>query len=124
MTPQINNGTVAGSITPGQTPLRDQLSINRDGAVESLVDIQQVELRTHLKVGLQSLPAPKNDFEIVLPETDVITEGNIDGSEKYTVEDASDVDERNTEIKRVDGINITLRRIFDDVCTCPHSLAS
>lgn len=56
---------------------------------------QQLEIRAQLRAGLSSLPAPKNDFEIVVPED----EGGMEveeGSEvdPYYVEDAAEVDER------------------------------
>ena len=89
-----------GSTTPSQTPLRDQLNINPEdgiGGFESAKSArqQQLELRAQLRAGLSSLPAPKNDFEIVAPEA----EGDMDmdeGSEVDSayVEDAAEVDER------------------------------
>ena len=104
MTPQI--GTVASNAT-GHTPLRDQLSINPDESVGDMVGVdQRAELHTHLKFGLQTLPMPKNDFEIVLPETDVITEEIVANSEAYTLVDASEVDKRNAEIKRANGMYV------------------
>ncbi len=57
-----------GSSLRGATPLRDKLSINPEDGVE--MDGGQREIREMLKLGLSSLPAPKNDFEIVVPETE------------------------------------------------------
>lgn len=76
-----------------------------DSATESsdyvnTVKQQQNELRANLKVGLGSLPTPKNDFEIVLPESEAL-ERDYTGNEY--VEDSSEVDERNEQIKEVEG---------------------
>jgi hypothetical protein len=57
-----------GSSLRGATPLRDKLAINPDDGIQ--MDGVQREMREMLKLGLSSLPAPKNDFEIVVPETE------------------------------------------------------
>lgn len=93
--------------TPSQTPLRDQLSINPENALDSLSDVstikqQQSELRAHLKTGLGSLPAPRNDFEIVLPENEVLNDGDAFDDENV-VEDASEVEERIAQRKKAEG---------------------
>ena len=50
-------------------------------------------MRDSLRQGLQGLPAPRNDFEIVIPE-------NMEGDEQQqqdmqtTVEDQTDIDNR------------------------------
>ena len=90
-----------GSSTPSQTPLRDQLSINPDDSMTSFESTksarqQQFEIRAQLRAGLSNLPAPKNDFEIVVPEDE---EGGMEveeGSEvdPAYIEDAAEVDER------------------------------
>uniref|UniRef100_A0A674MLJ1 Cell division cycle 5-like protein n=1 Tax=Takifugu rubripes TaxID=31033 RepID=A0A674MLJ1_TAKRU len=95
MTPRgaVTPGLTPG-LTPGRTPLRDKLNIN---AEEQLTDPayakHQKESLQQLRQGLLSLPAPKNDFEIVLPENaekeleEMETEGGF-------TEDASEVDAR------------------------------
>ncbi|XP_003963891.1 cell division cycle 5-like protein [Takifugu rubripes] len=96
MTPRgaVTPGLTPG-LTPGRTPLRDKLNIN---AEEQLTDPAyakhaQKESLQQLRQGLLSLPAPKNDFEIVLPENaekeleEMETEGGF-------TEDASEVDAR------------------------------
>ena len=90
-----------GSATPSQTPLQDQLSINPDDSMSGFESAksarqQQHEIRAQLRAGLSSLPVPKNDFEIVVPEDD---EGGMDveeGSEVDStyIEDTAEVDER------------------------------
>ena len=91
--------------TPSQTPLRDQLNINPEDSVDyaSTVSQQQFEMRAQLRAGLGSLPAPKNDFEIVLPENEVLPEEDID-SKNITVEDAADIEGKNAERRLAEGI--------------------
>lgn len=61
----------------GQTPIRDSLGINMDSGVPDGASSfqstgsfsqQNEEMRAQLKAGLSSLPAPKNNYEIVMPE--------------------------------------------------------
>uniref|UniRef100_A0A2K6LUH2 Cell division cycle 5-like protein n=1 Tax=Rhinopithecus bieti TaxID=61621 RepID=A0A2K6LUH2_RHIBE len=84
--------------TPGRTPLRDKLNINpEDGMADysdpSYVKQMERESREHLRLGLLGLPAPKNDFEIVLPENaeKELEEREVDDT---YIEDAADVDAR------------------------------
>ena len=84
--------------TPGRTPLRDKLNINpEDGMADysdpSYVKQMERESREHLRLGFLGLPAPKNDFEIVLPENaeKELEEREIDDT---YIEDAADVDAR------------------------------
>jgi pre-mRNA-splicing factor CDC5/CEF1 len=59
--------TPYGRMTPGtprSSPYRDQLNIN---AGETLV-MDPTALRDRLRSGLKSLPKPKNDYELALPE--------------------------------------------------------
>lgn len=100
-TPQSDRSLVkAGMLTP--TPLRDQLSINRSDSME--VDIintpqamknYQYQVKEQLKAGLSTLPNPKNDFEIVVPEDHPEDEETI--VQKDFVEDQSDVEMRSAE---------------------------
>ncbi|XP_037799007.1 cell division cycle 5-like protein [Penaeus monodon] len=87
------------STTPGATPIRDKLSINEEGALVPIDDRQalkayQRNMRDSLQAGLRSLPAPKNDFEIVVPEDD----GQVGEEDKEhgeaMVEDQADIDAR------------------------------
>lgn len=86
----------AGSATPGATPLRDKLNINPDDAFmeydsQREAKRQMKEQKMELKMGLASLPAPRNDFEIVIPENEngIQEEPEID---PHFVEDAADVE--------------------------------
>ena len=107
MTPQTGGGGDRSLMgTPGQTPLRDQLSINTEGAMESFGELgagrqQQLELRAQLRAGLGSLPAPKNDFEIMLPERDEMAAEEV--VEEHMVVDASEIEARNAQLRKEEG---------------------
>lgn len=92
---QTPAGGAKGMMTP--TPLRDKLSINPgEGFDEGEGDrFQQREMRESLKMGLSSLPQPKNDFEIVVPETEGEEEMGEDSS--AWVEDQADIDNQTAE---------------------------
>ena len=61
-----------GLATP--TPLRDKLAINPDEGFDDADKFHQRELKATLKLGLSTLPQPKNDFEIVVPEDEDMNE--------------------------------------------------
>ncbi|XP_077345082.1 cell division cycle 5-like protein [Lithobates pipiens] len=89
--------------TPGRTPLRDKLNINpEDGSVDyndpAYIKQLERESREHLRLGLMSLPTPKNDFEIVLPEN---AEKELEerDTEEMFVEDAADIEARKQAIR-------------------------
>ncbi|KAI9514929.1 CDC5 cell division cycle 5-like protein [Dissostichus eleginoides] len=104
MTPQSAVMTPRGAVTPGstpaRTPLRDKLNINSE---EQLADpafskhLQRESLQ-QLRQGLLSLPVPKNDFEIVLPEN---AEKDLEETESETgfTEDSSDVEDRKQAVR-------------------------
>ncbi|KAH7722287.1 hypothetical protein AAVH_10144 [Aphelenchoides avenae] len=76
------------SATPGATPFRDQLNINQDLSAHQSLD------RDALRKQLGSLPKPKNDFEIVLPEEESVEE---EPTEEWEV-DAAELDERRQQL--------------------------
>ncbi|XP_047128533.1 cell division cycle 5-related protein isoform X1 [Hydra vulgaris] len=83
-TPRL--GGVSQGMTPGAS-VRDNLNINRDDIYEN-----QMEIKTQLKAGLQSLPKPSNDFEIVVPDKfEIDMDENVDTG---FVEDASDIESK------------------------------
>ena len=57
----------------------------------------QGDARFDLRSGLSSLPTPKNDYEIVIPEGDE-DENVMDGEGEDYVEDAEDVEHRRAEV--------------------------
>nr|SVE75628.1 EOG090X02CC [Daphnia hispanica] len=81
---------------PGATPLvRDKLNINPEEPTE----IMQRTLKEQLKRGLSTLPTPKNDYEIVVPEEEMDTESGAPGDAStsgtyISVEDQADIDSR------------------------------
>jgi pre-mRNA-splicing factor CDC5/CEF1 len=71
--------------TPSVSTIRDKLSINPEEALSAYDDkAGQRQYLDQLKKGLSKLPAPKNDYEIVLPE---------DEKEKNAVKKVRDDDE-------------------------------
>lgn len=98
-TPTINRGS--NEFSTGATPMRDQLNIN---AEEMLYDdqVKQREVKQLLRHNLSRLPKPKNDFEIVLPETNDPSANEEEKMDASTgrVEDQADIDRRKREEKR------------------------
>uniref|UniRef100_F6W453 Cell division cycle 5-like protein n=1 Tax=Ciona intestinalis TaxID=7719 RepID=F6W453_CIOIN len=85
--------------TPGFTPRRDKLNINREDMTPFNPKVKasgsNYEERLNLRATLSTLPTPRNDFEIVLPENEDGMDGDHhdkDGSDM--VEDAADVEAR------------------------------
>ena len=112
MTPgQATPGTgQAGSTTPLATPLRDKLAINpseafMEGGGSSMGGatgsgdsrFYQREVKETLKLGLSTLPTPKNDFEIVVPENEEAGGGGEDvemaDDADTWIEDQADLDQ-------------------------------
>ncbi|GFO03517.1 cell division cycle 5-like protein [Plakobranchus ocellatus] len=89
--PSLNRPNTDGS-TPMATPLRDKLSINEEDEL-SARGFQSDNL-DQLRKGLAGLPMPKNDYEIVVPEDEMQQQEMSDASQRATVEDQADLDER------------------------------
>nr|CAG4645390.1 EOG090X02CC [Lynceus sp. MCZ IZ 141354] len=101
-TPRNNLG---GSALPGTTPLvRDRLNINAEDALEaadeSALRGMQLGIRDQLKRGLSSLPTPKNDYEIVVPEDEMEVGVSMEEPEAAHVEDQADIDSRTEQQKK------------------------
>lgn len=115
VTPRSMAGTPqrGSSATPGRASVRDKLNINPEESLEEYeagyrAKEQQEELKAQLKAGLASLPAPSNDFEIVLPET---AEGEAEETtDNGFVEDAADVDARKMAMKAAEELRELKRR--------------
>ena len=78
---------------------------------------QQFELKAQLREGLRSLPAPRNNFEIVVPE---LGEGAEEGERQEGaefVEDAGNIDERNAQLRREEGGSYFLVWFNTGTCT-------
>uniref|UniRef100_A0A8R1DZJ6 Cell division cycle 5-like protein n=1 Tax=Caenorhabditis japonica TaxID=281687 RepID=A0A8R1DZJ6_CAEJA len=86
--PGATPGATPGFSTPAhsltQTPFRDQMRINED------IGGSAFEQKASLKRALASLPAPKNDFEIVGPDDDEIPAEEDEAPEEEWIEDASE----------------------------------
>ncbi|TRY78786.1 hypothetical protein TCAL_11803 [Tigriopus californicus] len=79
----------------GVTPIRDKLAINPNEGLESADRFHQKQLRESLQQGLSSLPQPKNDFEIVVPENEEDTDVTED--DHTWVEDQAELDQQTEE---------------------------
>lgn len=97
---QVGEQTLAGP-----TPLRDRLNINPDTALMTpsglSMTAQQRVQREQLRASLGALPAPRNDYEIVVPEDEEPTEARSKAVttdyEMSVIEDQADVDARRLE---------------------------
>uniref|UniRef100_A0A2R5LNQ6 Putative mrna splicing protein cdc5 myb superfamily n=1 Tax=Ornithodoros turicata TaxID=34597 RepID=A0A2R5LNQ6_9ACAR len=100
--PSIEGGTPRGAKTPGSTPsqapggtpLRDKLNINPEENLgfdsnQSAKQFQK-ETKQQLLKALSSLPAPKNDYEIVVPEDDPSMDETV--VEERLIEDQAEID--------------------------------
>ncbi len=96
-------GTIHSQATDfnsGVTPVRDRLNINTE---DMLFDdqLKQREVKQQLRHHLSRLPKPKNDYEIVLPET-AEQANDDDQMDALNVndEDQADIDQRKREYRR------------------------
>ncbi|KAI4499230.1 hypothetical protein M0802_005813 [Mischocyttarus mexicanus] len=84
---RLQNGVLA-------TPVRDKLSINpNEGIAGSETPVIQKQVKEQLRAGLIALPAPRNDYEIVVPDDETIDE-NTSTPANDIVEDQADIDVR------------------------------
>ena len=88
------SGAPAGNFTPS---VRDKLNINPEesldvGETPAAHRSFQNTVKEQLRLGLSSLPAPKNDYEIVVPEHE--EEEKVEVVQDERVEDQADVDAR------------------------------
>lgn len=93
-TPSRHEGFGPG-VTPLRTPLRDQLGLNDMDALtlaggKRAQQQRQATLRVELRMGLGSLPAPQNEYQIEMPELPE-DEG---AEDKVLEEDAADAKAR------------------------------
>nr|CAG4649992.1 EOG090X02CC [Sida crystallina] len=81
---------------PGNTPMvRDKLNINP----EENLEVMQRTLKEQLKRGLSTLPVPRNDYEIVVPDDEMETDVGVpgegdDAGTSVNIEDQADIDAR------------------------------
>lgn len=79
--------------------VRDKLSINPEdninvGETPALYRNYQKQLKSSLKEGLATLPTPRNDYEIVVPDQANEDEAMETETDKQLIEDQADVDAR------------------------------
>lgn len=106
LTPSQTPGTAAGGTPVGGTPVRDKLAINPEDSLTGFeagtpgAAYAARESTATLKLGLSSLPAPRNDYEIVVPEDG---EDNVEMADDANtfIEDQGEVDERRAEAARI-----------------------
>lgn len=76
------------------TPVRDKLNINPEEMLEgSETPYAQKQIKEQLKAGFSSLPAPKNDYEIVVQDDELLEDGE-GRADVDMVEDQADIDAR------------------------------
>lgn len=93
MTPGMQGTVAIPGQTPLRTPVRDKMGINAEDDMDeaAYTKYAQQEMQADLKRGLAGLPAPKNDYEIVLPENEEM-EVQDDSHRSDYIEDQADVD--------------------------------
>ncbi|KAG0222739.1 Pre-mRNA-splicing factor cef1 [Actinomortierella wolfii] len=97
--------------TPLRTPMRDEFSINSVRGTDMVMAtprdqrLQQEALKRQLRAGLMSLPQPKNDFKLALPEehAEIVEEKQIE-------EDAAEVAKRRKAAQEAEERARLLRR--------------
>ena len=86
--------TPSERVSSGSTPLRDKLAINPEEGAAAF----DREAKEELKMGLSRLPAPKNDFEIVVPESESeAAAAEMEADNEAWIEDQADVDQMTEE---------------------------
>ncbi|CAF2062203.1 unnamed protein product [Rotaria magnacalcarata] len=98
LTPSVRGPST--DINPGSVSVRDQLSINTD---EMLFDdqLKQREVKQQLRHNLSRLPRPKNDYEIVVPDSiDQTNDEDRMDTNNTQDEDQADIDQRKLDAKR------------------------
>ncbi|GJQ84593.1 hypothetical protein Trydic_g10205 [Trypoxylus dichotomus] len=95
------------------TTVRDKLNINPEesldiGNTPAEHRSYQMSVKEQLKIGLSSLPTPKNDYEIVVPEREEME--TQEAVHNQSVEDQADVDaRREAELKEKAARELALR---------------
>jgi pre-mRNA-splicing factor CDC5/CEF1 len=82
------------------TPIRDGLHINRPGSSQAMTEFDAVDLETkrerdlqvqNVKFALASLPKPKNEYQVVLPDLAALDDDDEDMKDAKVEEDMEDV---------------------------------
>lgn len=84
--------SISGRTNSFATPIRDKLNINAEDGIEGGETPYAVRaLKDALRSGLSRLPAPRNDYEIVVPEDQKM---DVQPEESNLLEDQADIDAR------------------------------
>lgn len=100
-TPAASVRANAGNFTPAS--VRDKLNINPEDSVSvtetpAAFKHYQRQVKSSLREGLASLPTPKNDYEIVVPDEE--QEEEFPESTELSVEDQADIDAKRIEAEK------------------------
>lgn len=88
----FNTPAAPGGTGPINTLLRDKLNINPEEGLEgSETPFAVRQMKEQLRSALSLLPAPKNDYEIVVPDDESSEPSQPESS---TIEDQADIDAR------------------------------
>lgn len=111
-TPMSTVGSVRGASASNFTPanVRDKLNINPEDSLSvtetpAAFKHYQRQMKSSLREGLASLPAPKNDYEIVVPDEEQEEEDL--GDTTVEIEDQADLD-----AKRIEAENERKRQLL------------
>ncbi|KAK4048219.1 Pre-mRNA-splicing factor cef1 [Microbotryomycetes sp. JL201] len=101
--------------TPLRTPMRDNLSINDENASMYGETPRQErhrlqDVKSQLRAGFASLPAPANNFELVLPEDDEQAQQDDEVAQAMRIEDASEREARLKAIREAEEQKALARR--------------
>lgn len=108
LTPRTQTATVGGA-TPTPRSLMTPRTESIVGATPR-PEMSKLEAKRELLQGLASLPVPRNEYEIRLPDLEKEKEKQQEESTQ-AVEDMSDVEKRNKELAKLEGkINICVCR--------------
>jgi len=110
----MRGGIGAAGATPSRTPYRDGLHINDSNAAGFAVPerVRLTATKQQVKSSLMSLPAPKNQFKVVISEEDESDDGAaFDGIQKApAIRDSADIEaERLAAIKAKEDTRLRLR---------------
>ena len=110
--PKMGGGISATPFRRGETPRHDAFGLNQEEALDSNWDVvsqsnvsvaqserqQAAQIRQQIKSGLFSLPKPKNDYQIEMPELDSV-EPELQKRRKLDAEDQEALDRKMEEEK-------------------------
>jgi pre-mRNA-splicing factor CDC5/CEF1 len=121
---KVESGVISRQSAVAQTPgsvIRDKFNINPEEAFLDMTDkSKQRDYIDELKRGLSKLPAPKNDYEIVLPEDNNVNstksqkndekeEDDADVGEQYEIVDQEELETKRKQILKAKCIEFSFK---------------